>query len=142
MRPRVYKFSASSIPLVQEPHASRILALHPFPLGAPGPAKPELTSEVGILGLWSIKLNKSFNYLCAHCCSRHLCLIKALVTFESGVLQHRGLMWPCTVSRRELNSYPLNKFQSPSVPSRGRLIYKASLVKCCGCLFEVGSQGA
>lgn len=36
----------------------------------------------------------------------------------------------------------MNKFQPSSVPSRGCLIYKASLVKCCVSLFEVGSQEA
>lgn len=142
MRPEVYRSSAPSIPLGQEPPASRILALRPFLPRAPGPAKPELTSKVGTRGLWGIKPNKSFNYLCAHGRSRHLCLIKALVTFESGVLQPCGLLWLCSVSLGELNSYPLNGFQSPSVPSRGRLIYKASLVKSCGSLFEVGSQEA
>lgn len=93
---------------------------------------------MGTLGRWSIKPNQSFNYPCAHCCRRHLCLIKALVTFESGVLQHCGLVGLCSVSLRELHSYPMNKFQSPSVPSKGCLIYKASLVKCCGSHFEVG----
>lgn len=118
------------------------LSLQPFPLRPPGQAKPELTSKVGTPGLYNIKPNKSFNYLCDHCCRRHLCLIKALVTFKSGVLLHCVLIWLCSVSLRELNFYPMNKFQAPSVPSRGCLIYKASLVKCCVSLFEVGSQEA
>lgn len=109
---------------------------------APRQAKPELTSKVGIPGLQDIKPNKTSNYLCDHCRSRHLCLIKALVTFESGVLWHCVFIWLCSVPLRELNFYPMNKFQTPSVPSSSHLIYKASLIKCCVFLFDVGSQEA
>lgn len=71
-----------------------------FPLRPPRQAKLDLTSKVGTPGPQSITPNKGFNYLYDHCSSRHLCLIKALVTFESGVLWHCVLIWLGRVSQR------------------------------------------
>lgn len=66
--------------------------MQPFPPGLLGQAKPELTSKVGTPKLHYSKADKGFNYLCDRQCGTHLCLIKAWVTLESGVLQHCMLM--------------------------------------------------
>lgn len=72
--------------------------------------RPDLTSKVGTPGPQSIKPNKGFNYLYDRGSSRHLCLIKVLVTSESefyGTVFSYGLVVSLSES---LTSFPTIKF--------------------------------
>lgn len=84
------------MPVGQEPHASRTLALPPFPPRPPGQAKPELTSKVETPRWQNMKPNKSCGYLCDDFGSGHLYLIKALVIlnleFYGTVCTHNGFV--------------------------------------------------
>lgn len=91
--------------------------------------RPDLTSKVGTPGPQSIKPNKGFNYLYDRGSSRHLCLIKVLVTSESGVLWHCVLIWLGCVSLRELNFFPHHQILAPFCLTRGCWIHKVSLAK-------------